>query len=159
MYYSTFVVSCHTLNCSRELFTLEELKQEFRNKVIFGFLEGIWYLDIIYQGQRPEPYIEIDSLSEVPKFVIQFVKQYKKYDDISLFKLKDEKNGANNIPFTPVVDKMEEIKIGEKEDEDIDKKREDIENYRREFFSMLEDVMCLGGETLTDLGWLGIVSE
>ena len=54
---------------------------------------------------------------------------------------------------------MEEIKIGEKEDEDIDKKREDIENYRREFFSMLEDVMCLGGETLTDLRWLGIGSE
>ena len=117
---------------------MEELKQEFKNKVIFGFLEGIWYLDIIYQGQRPEPYIEIDSLSEVLKFVIEFVKQYKKYNDISLFKLKDEKNGANNIPFTPVVDKMEEIKIGEKEDEDIDKKREDIENYRREFFSMLE---------------------
>ena len=157
LYYSTFVVSCHTLNCSRDLFTLEELKQEFRNKVIFGFLEGIWYLDIIYQGQRPEPYVESESPSEV----YFSIRKYKKYN-ISLFKLKDEQKDGNEIPVTPGVDEMKEIEIGYRESiihEDIDKKGEDIENYRREFFSMLEDVMCLGGETLTDLGWLGIVSD
>ena len=30
-----------------------ELKQEFQDRILFGFLEGIWCLDIIYQGQRP----------------------------------------------------------------------------------------------------------
>ena len=28
---------------------LQELEEEFEDKILFGFLEGIWYLDIIYQ--------------------------------------------------------------------------------------------------------------
>lgn len=58
LYHSTFVLSCHALNLKTNLFTLEELKEEFHKKILFGFIEGIWYLDIIYQGRRPEPYRE-----------------------------------------------------------------------------------------------------
>ena len=32
---------------------------------MFGFLEGIWYLDILYQGHRPAPYTQEDSLCNV----------------------------------------------------------------------------------------------
>ena len=28
---------------------MQELEEEFEDKILFGFLEGIWYLDIIYQ--------------------------------------------------------------------------------------------------------------
>ena len=28
---------------------VQELEEEFEDKILFGFLEGIWYLDIIYQ--------------------------------------------------------------------------------------------------------------
>ena len=29
---------------------VQELEEEFEDKILFGFLEGIWYLDIIYQA-------------------------------------------------------------------------------------------------------------
>jgi hypothetical protein len=29
------------------------MQVEFRKYLLFGFIEGIWYLDIIYQGERP----------------------------------------------------------------------------------------------------------
>ena len=29
---------------------MQELEEEFEDKILFGFLEGIWYLDIIYQA-------------------------------------------------------------------------------------------------------------
>lgn len=31
---------------------LQELEEEFEDKILFGFLEGIWYLDIIYQARK-----------------------------------------------------------------------------------------------------------
>ena len=31
---------------------LQELEEEFEDKILFGFLEGIWYLDIIYQASK-----------------------------------------------------------------------------------------------------------
>ena len=56
LYHTTFALSCQALNHTTNLFTLQELEEEFHKKIMFGFIEGIWYLDIIYQGQRPAPY-------------------------------------------------------------------------------------------------------
>ena len=53
LYHSTFLLSTQSLNYNHEIFSLMELKQEFQDRILFGFLEGIWCLDIIYQGQRP----------------------------------------------------------------------------------------------------------
>ena len=41
------------MNFTGDLFSFEELMREFQDKILFGFLEGIWSLDMIYQGQRP----------------------------------------------------------------------------------------------------------
>ena len=49
------------------MFSLDELKEEFQERILFGFLEGIWSLDLIYQGQRPippQPSEELDETAE-----------------------------------------------------------------------------------------------
>ena len=43
---------------------MDELKDEFQERILFGFLEGIWSLDIIYQGQRPIPPQPVNEDSE-----------------------------------------------------------------------------------------------
>ena len=55
LYHATFILSAHSLNYSGEIFSLAELQDEFQERILFGFLEGIWSLDILYQGQRPIP--------------------------------------------------------------------------------------------------------
>ena len=100
-------MSCHALSHTNNLFTLEELKEEFQKKVLFGFLEGIWYLDIIYQGHRPAPYLQDDSQCDV---------------------------------------KIELPLDLETEETESDRIADDNETcYKRDFFSMLEDVLLLGG--------------
>ena len=48
-YYTTFTAATELLHYSGPMFSLEQLMEEFQDKIMFGFLEGIWYLDIIYQ--------------------------------------------------------------------------------------------------------------
>ena len=110
LYHTTFVLSCQALNHTTNLFTLEDLKEEFQKKVLFGFLEGIWYLDIIYQGNRPAPYIQEQEASQC---------------DVT-------------IELPPDLEE-------EAESERIAEENESC--YRRDFFSMLEDVVLLGGAT------------
>ena len=76
--------------------------------MLFGFLEGIWYLDIIYQGHRPAPYIQEQEESQC---------------DVKI-----------------------ELPEDLQEDTESDRITDDNERcYRRDFFSMLEDVVLLGG--------------
>ena len=106
LYHATFILSAHSLNYSGAIFTLEELKEEFQDRILFGFLEGIWSLDIIYQGQRPVPNIPTDNTSQENENT-------------------EDTETSNN-----------------------DKKlnSEDQENYRRDFFAMLEDVIELSSD-------------
>ena len=54
-------MSAHSLNYSGEIFSLAELQDEFQDRILFGFLEGIWSLDILYQGQRPIPDSSVET--------------------------------------------------------------------------------------------------
>ena len=114
LYHATFVLSCQALGHTNNLFTLEELEEEFHKKIMFGFIEGIWYLDIIYQGQRPAPYKPEDDLEDGP-------------DDRHMLTVDLEENGKLS---------MEQNEVERVSDGD---------SYRRDFFSMLEDVIWLGG--------------
>ena len=86
-----------------------ELKQEFQDRILFGFLEGIWCLDIIYQGQRPSAEIQETDREETDQL-----------DDESAEAMEKEKISNTNT--------------------------EDQESYKREFFSMLEDVIELSSD-------------
>ena len=106
------MLSCQALSHTTNLFTLEELKEEFQRKVLFGFLEGIWYLDIIYQGHRPAPYIQEHEASQC---------------DVKI-----------ELPSD----------LDLEQETESDRVADDNETcYRRDFFSMLEDVVLLGGGT------------
>ena len=99
---------------------MSELKEEFENRILFGFLEGIWYLDIIYQGQRPRP--ETQEEEETEEISVK----------VEVFDTEDER---------------EAMEIKEKEKLlNEEKCSEDQESYKREFFAMLEDVINLGSE-------------
>ena len=78
------------------------MQEEFQERILFGFLEGIWSLDIIYQGQRPIPETDNDSTN-----------------DHDAQEEDDNNNKFNN---------------------------EDQENFKRDFFAMLEDVIELSSE-------------
>ena len=120
LYHSTFVLSAHSLNYTGSIFSLSELREEFENRILFGFLEGIWYLDIIYQGQRPRP----ESQKEE----------------------NEEENNGIEEGFD-AEDLREALEIKEKETlVNEEKYSEDQESYKREFFAMLEDVINLGSE-------------
>ena len=82
---------------------MEELKEEFQERILFGFLEGIWCLDIIYQGQRPLPSVNIEEEEE----------------------------------------QCEDVELKSTEAEEQTKEQE---NYKRDFFAMLEDVIELSNE-------------
>ena len=86
-----------------------ELKQEFQDRILFGFLEGIWCLDIIYQGQRPTAEIQETDMEDTDQL--------------------DEE----------CVEDMEKEKIA-------NESTEDQESYKREFFSVLEDVIELSSD-------------
>jgi len=106
------VAAAKSLNFTGELFTLEELEEEFEDKILFGFLEGIWYLDIIYQSQRPivieeEGAREEEDLGKLTKEELQEAEEIRE---------KEEK--LKNVSLT-----------------------EDQEHYQRDFFAMLEDVI------------------
>ena len=105
LYHATFILSAHSLNYSGPIFTLEELKEEFQDRILFGFLEGIWTMDIIYQGQRPVPNIPVENTSQ-------------------------------------------ETAAEKDEESNYDKKQnsQDQENYKRDFFAMLEDVINLSSD-------------
>ena len=119
IYHSTFLLSARSLNYTGYIFSLSELKEEFENRILFGFLEGIWYLDIIYQGQRPHPQAQEEENSEIKV-------------NVEVFGSEDER---------------ESIEIREKERYlSENNMSEDQENYKREFLAMLEDVINLGGE-------------
>ena len=119
IYHSTFLLSARSLNYTGYIFSLSELKEEFENRILFGFLEGIWYLDIIYQGQRPQPQAQEEENSEIKV-------------NVEVFGSEDER---------------EAIEISEKERYlSENNMSEDQENYKREFLAMLEDVINLGGE-------------
>ena len=105
LYHATFILSAHSLNYSGPIFTLEELKEEFQDRILFGFLEGIWTMDIIYQGQRPVPNIPVENTSQ------------------EIAAEKDEE--SNN---------------------DTKQDSQDQENYKRDFFAMLEDVINLSSD-------------
>ena len=105
LYHATFILSAHSLNYSGPIFTLEELKEEFQDRILFGFLEGIWTMDIIYQGQRPVPNIPVENTSQETAAE------------------KDEE--SNN---------------------DTKQNSQDQENYKRDFFAMLEDVINLSSD-------------
>ena len=105
LYHATFILSAHSLNYSGPIFTLEELKEEFQDRILFGFLEGIWTMDIIYQGQRPVPNIPVENTSQETAAG------------------KDEE--SNN---------------------DIKQNSQDQNNYKRDFFAMLEDVINLSSD-------------
>lgn len=93
---------------------LQELEEEFEDKILFGFLEGIWYLDIIYQSQRPT--------------VTEEKKEEKEADE--------DKTG-----FT-IEELQEAEEIREKEEKlNVVPMSEDQEHYQRDFFAMLEDVI------------------
>ena len=98
LYHATFILSAHSLNYSGNIFTLDELREEFQERILFGFLEGIWSLDIIYQGQRPVLAIN-ENLHD---------------DEVS----EENNNHASD----------------------------DQENYKRDFFAMLEDVIEMSSE-------------
>ena len=95
LYHATFILSAHSLHFSGDIFTLAQLQEEFQDRILFGFLEGIWSLDILYQGQRP-------------------------------------------IPNT--------VEESEDELQDSSGNRKDQENYKRDFFLMLEDVVELSSD-------------
>ena len=95
LYHATFILSAHSLNFSGEIFSLPQLREEFQDRILFGFLEGIWSLDILYQGQRPIP----NSVEE-----------------------------------------------SEADSQDTPGNRKDQENYKRDFFLMLEDVVELSSD-------------
>ena len=95
LYHATFILSAHSLNFSGDIFSLAQLQEEFQDRILFGFLEGIWSLDILYQGQRP-------------------------------------------IPNT--------VEESEDELQDSSGNRKDQENYKRDFFLMLEDVVELSSD-------------
>ena len=105
LYHATFILSAHSLNYSGPIFTLEELKEEFQDRILFGFLEGIWTMDIIYQGQRPVPNIPDENTSQETAG-------------------KDEETNNN----------------------DTKQNSQDQENYKRDFFAMLEDVINLSSD-------------
>ena len=105
LYHATFILSAHSLNYSGPIFTLEELKEEFQDRILFGFLEGIWTMDIIYQGQRPVPNIPVENTSQETAAE------------------KDEE--SNN---------------------DTKQNSQDQDNYKRDFFAMLEDVINLSSD-------------
>ena len=96
LYHATFILSAHSLNFSGQIFSLAQLQEEFQDRILFGFLEGIWSLDILYQGQRPIP----SSAEEESEDELQ--------------------DGSGN--------------------------RKDQENYKRDFFLMLEDVVELSSD-------------
>ena len=95
LYHATFILSAHSLNFSGEIFSLAQLQEEFQDRILFGFLEGIWSLDILYQGQRPIP-TSVEESEDEPQ------------------------DGPGN--------------------------RKDQENYKRDFFLMLEDVVELSSD-------------
>ena len=105
LYHATFILSAHSLNYSGPIFTLEELKEEFQDRILFGFLEGIWTMDIIYQGQRPVPNIPVENTSQETAAE------------------KDEESNNNTKQNS-----------------------QDQENYKRDFFAMLEDVINLSSD-------------
>ena len=109
LYHSTFILSAHSLNYSGEIFTLLELKQEFQDRILFGFLEGIWCLDIIYQGQRPSAEIQETDTEDMDQL-----------DEECAEAITKEKISDTNT--------------------------EDQDSYKREFFSMLEDVIELSSD-------------
>ena len=86
-----------------------ELKQEFQDRILFGFLEGIWCLDIIYQGQRPS--------AETQELATEGTDQLD--EECAEAITKEKISNANT---------------------------EDQESYKREFFSMLEDVIELSSD-------------
>ena len=86
-----------------------ELKQEFQDRILFGFLEGIWCLDIIYQGQRPSAEIQETDTEDTDQVDQECVEAV-------------EKETISNV------------------------NTEDEESYKREFFSMLEDVIELSSD-------------
>ena len=88
---------------------MHELKQEFQDRILFGFLEGIWCLDIIYQGQRPSAEIQETDTEDSDKLDEECVEAR-------------EKEKISNV------------------------NTEDQESYKREFFSMLEDVIELSSD-------------
>ena len=105
LYHATFILSARSLNYSGPIFTLEELQEEFQDRILFGFLEGIWTLDIIYQGQRPIPNIPVENTG---------------------LDREDNDEETNNNGTKP--------------------NSLDQENYKRDFFAMLEDVIELSSD-------------
>ena len=142
------------MNYSQDLFSLEDLKREFRSKSIFGFLEGIWYLDIIYQGKRPEPYSEV-TISVDINYLVQKVSSIIQYTNIChnfCFQVESECDGTRSeFQFNSDDFGQNNSQLALPPDESLE-----TENYRREFFAMLEDVVSLGGD-LYNLEWLGNV--
>ena len=80
------------------------MKQEFQDRILFGFLEGIWTLDIIYRGQRPVPQPNVST---------------------------NQEDGCEN---------------DEESSNDLNANTEEQENYKRDFFAMLEDVIELSSD-------------
>merc|ERR1711974_434508 len=109
LYHSTFVAAAKSLNFTGELFTLEELEEEFEDKILFGFLEGIWYLDIIYQSQRPTV-IEEESLKREEEDVGLSKEELEEAEE-----MREKEEKLKNVSLT-----------------------EDQEHYQRDFFAMLE---------------------
>ncbi|XP_023334969.1 uncharacterized protein LOC111706347 isoform X3 [Eurytemora carolleeae] len=123
LYHSTFLASCYSLQWSKQLFSLEDLQAEFRKHLLFGFIEGIWYLDIVYQGDRPGQAVVCDDEESM---------EGEEQDQVETrIRLNSEEEWE-----------AKELKEKEKLLFQV-QETENQENYRNDFFTMLEDVLIL----------------
>jgi len=127
LYYATFLVSVRSLNITEDIFSMEELFIEIENYIIYGFLEGIWYLDIIHHGH-------------VPKSNASSIYGSNGEDDMDDMNCTPENEDDLEAAEMRFLQKQLELDTKNKESQEE-------KDYKAEFFELLDEVLFLLGKT------------
>lgn len=141
LYYTTFLVSVRSLNMSDELFSMEELFIEIEENIIYGFLEGIWYLDILHSGNVPKTGSSNDDEGDDD-------------DDDDLGPHSDLDDGRQRYldlldDGTRNEDEHEAAQLKRWEKKLLQTETKEQRDYKEEFFELLNEVLFLQGKSST----------
>ncbi|CAB4062005.1 unnamed protein product [Lepeophtheirus salmonis] len=128
LYYTTFLVSVRSLNVTDDIFSLEELLVEIEDHILYGFLEGIWYLDIIHNGNVPKTTL---ITSKVPDTLS---------DDGNCTNEDEEELRQVQQMAKLETEQVESIEQGESTEQ---------KSYKEDFFELLDEVLFLLGKSKT----------
>jgi len=131
LYYATFLVSVRSLNITEDIFSMEELFIEIENYIIYGFLEGIWYLDIIHHGHVPKT-----NSASLYGSNGEEEEDFDDMDDMNCTKNEDDLEEAEMRLLQRQLDQGQHVTESQEE-----------KDYKAEFFELLDEVLFLLGKT------------